>query len=173
MPIKIQVIGTDALEAAGKLSAQNADKLVEDLVIESRRFGFDAVAIAKKEYLSGPRPQRIKSEGLLKTRINTDTKREGKIINTNVGSDVVYARIQEKGGETHPNVTDRMRKFMWAMWYKTGDEKFKRLALTQKGRLTITIPARPYIEPAIEDAMPSFQENIARVMRNLNFIGAS
>ena len=172
MPIKIKLIGADALEKVAKLSRENRENLMRDLVTESQRFGLNAVAIAKRDYLRGPRPQKVKSEGLLKSRINTQTERKGDVIETHVGSDVIYARIQELGGTTHPSVTERMRKFMWFMFYKTKDDKFKRMALTKKNRLTVKIPERPYLRPAIKDAMPSFQENIAAMLGKLNFMGA-
>ncbi len=171
--IKIKVIGADALEKIGSLIQGSRERLMEDLVTESKRFGFDAVAIAKRDYLRGPKPDKIESKGLLKTRINTETKRSGSIVSTTIGSDVIYARIQELGGTTHPNVTDRMRKFSWFMFMKTKDDKWKRMALTKKNRLTIKIPPRPYLSPAIKDAMPAFQDNIGRVLSKIRFTGAA
>lgn len=35
-----------------------------------------------------------------------------------VANDVEYAPLHNWGGETHPTVTPRMRKFAWAMYYK-------------------------------------------------------
>jgi len=52
-----------------------------------------------------------------------------------------YALIQDRGGITHPTVTSKMRKFGWAMYYKTGDDKFKAIALTKKQKLDVRIPA--------------------------------
>lgn len=172
MPIKLQVIGGDALVKIGALTAQRRENLMLDFVDAAATFGNDAVAIAKKEYLRGPRPEKIQSSGLLKARINTTTERAGNVIKTKVGSDLVYARIQEYGGTTHPSVTDRMRKFAWFMFFKTNDDKWKRLALTNKSTLTIKIPARPYLRPAIKDAMPSFRDNIFRILKKLSFSGA-
>ena len=51
-----------------------------------------------------------------------------------------YARIQDKGGTTHPTVTKRMRGWAWYMFYKTKDEKYKGIALTKKAKLTVRIP---------------------------------
>lgn len=168
--IKIQIIGTELLEKIGRIAKDAKESLVVDLFRESQIFGLNAVRISKNKYLRGPRPDKIKSEGLLKTHINTETRRDGNIISTFVGSDVIYARIQELGGTTHPNLTDKMRKFAWAMFYKTKEEMWKRLALSKKDRLTIKIPARPYLRPSIEEAMPEFQGNIARVLSKINFI---
>ncbi len=170
MPIKLALLGADALVKTGQLAADNRNTLMRDLVTEGNRFGLNAVMYVKTKYLRGPKPDRIESKGLLKSRINTETRQQGNVIETSVGSDVIYAAIQEEGGTTHPNVTDRMRKFAWFMFFKTGDEKFKRMALTKKNQLTIKIPARPYIRPGIEDALPEYYDNISRVLQRLDFI---
>lgn len=75
-----------------------------------------------------------------------------------------YARIQDTGGVTHPKVTDKMRRWAWAMHYKEfGRETrglglrgsarkgawatwgatniYKAIALTKKDKLTVKIPA--------------------------------
>lgn len=85
-----------------------------------------------------------------------------------VANDVPYASIHNYGGETHPTVTPKMRKFAWAMYYntsgigkkpstgkKTGNrrknaaspqaEMWKRLALTKKKKLKVRIPKRQFI----------------------------
>ena len=62
-----------------------------------------------------------------------------------------YAGIHNQGGETHPTVTPQMRRFSWAQHYKeAGEDKkkdtfWKRLALTRKTKLTITIPQRQFM----------------------------
>lgn len=35
-----------------------------------------------------------------------------------IANDVLYAPIHNWGGSTHPTVTDKMRRFAWAMFYK-------------------------------------------------------
>ncbi|MDO5443691.1 MAG: hypothetical protein Q4G10_08480 [Bacteroidia bacterium] len=73
-------------------------------------------------------------------------------------SNVVYAGIHNDGGTvvTHPRVTDKMRRYAWAQYYKNGGSKkkdaaasddtemWKRLALTKKTKLTVraNIPKR-------------------------------
>lgn len=173
MPIKVQILGADALEKIGLLAKGRREQLMQDLVKASSAFGYDAVAIAKKTYLSGPGPERLKAPtGRLRSSITTKTKREGNLIETSVGTNVVYAPIHEFGGTTMPSVTERMRKFAWAMFYKSNDEKWKRLALTRKSRLEIKIPKRPFIRPAIQDAMPDFKDNLFRIIKNLRLANA-
>jgi phage gpG-like protein len=62
-----------------------------------------------------------------------------------------YAMIQQKGGSTHPNVTTRSRKFFWMMFYATGDEKWKWMALSKKNKFTVSIQANPYMVITDED----------------------
>lgn len=79
-----------------------------------------------------------------------------------------YAGIHNSGGVLRPTVTPKMRKFAWAMYYKaTGIKRkmkyggkarkqreenasqdalnWKRLALTKKTKLTVTIPQRQFM----------------------------
>lgn len=64
---------------------------------------------------------------------------------------VPYAAIHNRGGTTHPPVTPKMRRYAWAQHYKeAGDDKkkdtfWKRLALTKKQNLTVTIPKRQFM----------------------------
>lgn len=74
------------------------------------------------------------------------------------GSRVEYAAIHEYGGETRPRVTDKMRRFAWAKYYETGIDTFKGIALTKKNRLSVSIPARPYLRPGTRDALPRIED---------------
>lgn len=90
-----------------------------------------------------------------------------------VANDVEYAPLHNWGGETHPTVTLRMRKFAWAMYYKAagirkkaakGKRKektrqrelppeagmWKGLALTRKTKLKVKIPQRQFIGESTE-----------------------
>jgi len=67
---------------------------------------------------------------------------------------VIYARIQDEGGVTHPTVTPKLRRFAWAMFYKTKDDKFKSMALTKKAKLTVTLGARRWFTGPINQRMP-------------------
>lgn len=66
-----------------------------------------------------------------------------------VGSALIYSRIQEMGGVTRPKptVTPRLRAWAWAMYYETGIEMYKAMALTKKMYLepTVKIPAHWYM----------------------------
>lgn len=99
-------------------------------------------------------------------------------------NDAEYAAIHNEGGEVHPTVTPQMRRYAWYRYFKSsGGAKFprkqkrvrtlvkkfdfansdinndalkwKRLALTKKAKLDITIPQRRFIGPsaALNDKM--------------------
>jgi hypothetical protein len=82
------------------------------------------------------------------------------VVGTGVGKTqtVKYAKIQDEGGITHPKVTDKMRKFAWAMFYATNTKRSKAigsymwlyLALTKKSTLTVTIPKSEWFTGVIE-----------------------
>lgn len=87
------------------------------------------------------------------------------IAQVRIFNDVVYASIHQNGGEISIPVTAKMRRYAWARYYAaTGGSKggkegengqktaentdarmWKGLALTKKERLSVTIPARPFI----------------------------
>lgn len=66
-------------------------------------------------------------------------------IEIRAGEGLPYAAIHNNGGTITVTVTDKMRKFFWAMYKKTENEKWKWMALTKKEQLTITIPKRQFI----------------------------
>lgn len=84
-----------------------------------------------------------------------------------VFNDVPYALIHNTGGTTHPTVTPQMRKYFWAMFFKTlgikpgsgvklpellppEAEKYKAMALTKKTTLTVNLPKRQFIGESAE-----------------------
>jgi len=68
--------------------------------------------------------------------------------NVNLGTDVPYARIHNEGGTINQSIsiTPKMRKFFWAMFYKTGDVKYKYMAL-KRGNIqrSIDMPKRQFM----------------------------
>lgn len=85
-----------------------------------------------------------------------------------------YAKIQEEGGTVTvpqpPNAQAKrakMRRFFWAMWYATKDERWKGLALSKKPTFDITIPARPYLTPAHNDVLPAVAREAERLLTKI------
>ena len=56
----------------------------------------------------------------------------------------VYAAVHEYGGTF--TITPRQRAFFWHKWAETEEPMWKALALS----VTYTIPARPYMRPALD-----------------------
>ena len=61
------------------------------------------------------------------------------------GEKLSYAAIHNEGGTITIKVTEKMRKYFWAMYYRTQDSRYKWMALTEKETLTIHIPKRQFI----------------------------
>lgn len=72
------------------------------------------------------------------------------------GSRVPYAAIHEHGGSIP--VTNRMRGFFWAKHAATGAVRWKRLAIAAEQNEAFHIPARPYLEPALSDALSKLKD---------------
>jgi phage gpG-like protein len=81
------------------------------------------------------------------------------------GSAVPYAGIHERGGQIP--VTEAMRGYFWAQYMNTEDEGWKALALGAENNSTFDIPARPFLEPALSDALPEIQEMTEGTMLQL------
>jgi len=62
------------------------------------------------------------------------------------GTKVPYAAVHEFGGRIHQTPTPKQRRFFWAMFYATGEARWKAFALAKD--LNITIPPRPFLRPA-------------------------
>lgn len=116
--------------------------------------GFTDVSLKKWDNrIGGPRNQGralLMNKGVLKRGLRIKkVSYEGSVVG--VDDAIKYAEIQNQGGEIP--VTPKMRRFFWAMYYKSGgaDKKtqntelalfWRNLALTKKN---ITIPQRQFI----------------------------
>ena len=113
-----------------------------------------------------------------------------------VANALLYAPVHNWGGEVHPTVTAKMRRFAWARYYRArgkvqkgevgkgkGKKKgatgsvqdnpealrWKRLALTRKNKLRVRIPKRQFIGESRElsDRIREKTENEIRNILNL------
>lgn len=64
-----------------------------------------------------------------------------------VGSNVAYAAIHNFGGKVR--VTAKSRRYFWAQYKKTGDERWKRMALTKRD--SFEIPQREFLGVSPDD----------------------
>lgn len=68
-----------------------------------------------------------------------------KRIEISAGNGVPYAAIHNNGGTITVTVTEKMRRYFWYMYKKTGDAHWKYAALTKKDKFIIHIPKRQFI----------------------------
>jgi len=66
-------------------------------------------------------------------------------VQISAGRNLPYAAIHNEGGTITVTVTDKMRRYFWAMYYRTGQDRYRGMALTKKNKFTIRIPKRQYI----------------------------
>lgn len=52
-----------------------------------------------------------------------------------IANDLLYAPLHNWGGSTHPAVTDKMRRFAWAMFYKEAGIKRAKSGKTKKKKM--------------------------------------
>ena len=84
---------------------------------------------------------------------------KAEIVNINTAAitvNRVYAAAHEYGLDRQP-ITARQRAFFWAKFSETGNPMWKALALSR----TYTIPARPYVRPAIDNYADNAVDAIA------------
>jgi phage gpG-like protein len=63
-----------------------------------------------------------------------------------VSSNLPYSAVHQFGGMPKPRVSERSRKYFWRMFYETGNEKWKWMALSRKTQFAVNIQARPYMQ---------------------------
>ncbi len=92
-----------------------------------------------------------------KESIREVTVTRGKVT-ARIGSRTPYAGAHESGSLISITVTEKMRRFFWAMFAKTGDEKWKWMALSRKSSFTIPLRSRPYLKPAMRKTLPAIEK---------------
>lgn len=73
------------------------------------------------------------------------TQADLKRVVVNAGQGIPYAALHNEGGFISVTLTERMRRYFWYMYKKTGEEKYKWMAISKKDRLSMRIPKRQYI----------------------------
>lgn len=117
--------------------------------------GFHAWQITKRQ-LSGLPGAANKYGPLLskRNRMFSETRYATGDASVTICNNTKYAKIHNEGGEVEAKVSEDMRKYFWAMYYKYGGgrktanpavERYKWMALTKKGKLRMAIPKRPFI----------------------------
>lgn len=135
MALQIEVIGLKDLKANLKAIAAvvGGAELADSLATGAQEIVWEAQknVMAQGLHESGDLYDSIRTKKVNQYRVDIE-----------VG--VVYGAVHEFG---HTGIiTDKQRRFFWAKYSETKDDMWKALALST----TYTIPARPYLRPAID-----------------------
>lgn len=84
------------------------------------------------------------------------------------GAGLPYASIQNFGGITHPTVTKKMLGYLFGVVFKGKKRKGKSTGLTIGSKMTIRIPARPFMVLQDED-IKYIKERIAEAIITTSF----
>ncbi|MBW1666717.1 MAG: phage virion morphogenesis protein [Deltaproteobacteria bacterium] len=124
--------------------------LVVPAVFKGMTKGLDlAVGTAKREYLSGPRPERLGVRtGHLRRSIRSQTVIRGDEVEGRIGTNVLYARIHEKGGVITPKRAKVLR--------------FQIPGVGWRSAKRVVMPARPFLRPAIMDSLEAISKAIGK-----------
>jgi len=102
-----------------------------------------AEATAKKDYLSGPRPGKLqRRSGRLRGSITSRVRLSGDKVSGELGTNVIYARIHELGGEIRPKTAQYLKFQIAGQWRSVKQ---------------VLMPARPFLRPAMEDNLDKFR----------------
>lgn len=157
MGIEFKIEGAEALERSAASFAKARAALRTRVYELLLGFGNTALAIIKKDYMTGPRPTRLGvGTGRLRSSIRYRVNSQGDDMQVTFGTDVPYAAIHEFGGKTRPHVIRPRRKGFLA-FIKNGQWVYTRGQVQHPGS---TIPARPYLRPGVEDAIPKLREKL-------------
>lgn len=127
------------------------------------KFSLRAIRSSKKDYLSGPRPQKLGvGTGLLRSSISAEVGKTPKGAFMKMGTWVPYARIHEEGGQTPAHVIlPKNGKFLV---FTIGGKKIFTKKVNHPGSV---IKARPFLRPAIDDNLPSLKTDLKTVLNRL------
>lgn len=138
MALQTEVIGLKDLEANLKAIAavMSGAELADSLAKGAQEIVWQA-------------QQNIMAQGLYDTMEMWENVKIKKInqYRVDVIVDVSYGAVHEYGLENQI-ITDKQRRFFWAKYAETEDGMWRALALS----MTYSIPAQPYLRPAIDTA---------------------
>ena len=115
----------------------------------------------RKKVENGYNTLMSKNQNSLQKSIHIASKTETTVVIA-TGDNKPYARIHNEGGTINVPVTEKLKKWAWAMHYKTGNDKYKAIALTKKSTLKITMPQRQFM-----GATPELLKRIETVFNHL------
>lgn len=139
--VRVDLEGTEELQQKlSKLSRAAATSIAKDAVDEG------AAVIVFNAQLNARDVFSDRQRGQLRNSIRSESKIVGNGAEAEIGPHVIYGRIQELGGTIRP-IHGQFLKFQIDGEWKQAKQ--------------VTIPARPYLRPAVEDHI----DQISDVMR--------
>jgi phage gpG-like protein len=131
-----------ARRAVPRIIAENATEFYKE------RFSLK-VDVDGKPWLDTAKPVKRGSlmvrSGALMASVKPSVVTEERVRISAGSTKVPYAKPHNEGEIINIPVTPQMRKFAWAMNYKTKEDYWKGLALTKKQTLTIKLPKRQFM----------------------------
>lgn len=133
-------------------------------------------AFRQKEFDGEKWSPRKEEDGIGSLMIHSGALRRSIIVEADgnqvtIRSNMLYANIHNLGGVINVPISDKMRKYFWAMYHKKKLTKWKALALTKKKQLTIRIPRRQFAG-ITRQTERKWQEAVDLRLKHLNIIGA-
>jgi phage gpG-like protein len=181
MPIKVEIIGAKQLEKASQRFLRGPDDVGGRIFDATLIFGARSEGFSKKDYLKGPRPHKLGvGTGRLRSSIKDRVLRNGNDIEMVLGTNVRYAAIHELGFSGTQQVRPHQRRITRAGLTKSG-----KVSRSNKNRVstgiaqvkafsrTMWMPPRPFLSPAVRDAMPEYENSIRRILNKVISEGAS
>jgi phage gpG-like protein len=145
----------DKIRAAQKEWEKRKDRAAREMAVEAQQFfdenfdkqGFQGRSVDKwpKRSKGARRNSRkiLIDTGALRNSIHIRKQRFEEIVIAAEG--VSYARAHNYGATITVQVTPKMKRYFWAMYSKTGDQRFKWMALTKKSQFQIDLPQRKFM----------------------------
>lgn len=170
MPINVVVEGIDALDKSAAVAAAARNYLRTGIGKAVRDFSMSAEAIAK-DYASGPRSSSRLGvvSGRLHSSITSEVTQDGDDFEAKVGTNVEYAAMWEFGfhGTQQVDAHTRVVTQVFGRPVKGGSLIEKVRGFSRK----VDNDARPFLKPAIDDALPQLEVDVGQVMESLDLGG--
>lgn len=167
--LTLTIDGLQKLEDAGLVSAISAKAFKEQLYDAAVEFGMDSEGRSKRDFLSGPRPEKLGVvSGRLRSSVTNQVERKGNDIEISLGTNVKYARSWELGFEGVQQVRPHMRVVSKVFGQSVNATVS---AVTGHSR-RVSRPAKPFLRPSLEAALPDFEQKIQEAMVSINIGGS-
>lgn len=137
-----------------KLDKTFAQKILPSIIAEEATKFYKQRFTVKADVNNSPWPQAknppkrgslMVRSGNLVASIRPSEVSSTRVVISAGSTKVPYAKLHNEGGAVDVPVTKKMRRFAWAMKYKTGDDRWEGLALTKRTSLRVNIPKRQFM----------------------------